>query len=351
MRTELERATNTAVGPPAAARATEPSTHRPQTSLVGADSGDAAAGTTAPGRGELYDALRLLLADSSDGIVVLDRQGAIDFVSPSLCRLLGIDEDQFLGRPGSTLIEPDDAWRIGAPTRGTGVVRCAPVEVRLRSSTPGSSPPFQLTESDYRDDRGLDSVVWTLSYLSERRSALMAMSMNQEREEVLAAGSSDVTLVCDALGLITYAGPSLGPVFGYRAEHVVGHRWADYIHPDDVDELLTLGIEVLEVEASSSWNFRLRHVDGSWRWVAARFRDLTGHPAVGGTVVNIRDVTESYLADEAAKTTASLYRSIVETAEECITVHDLQGNLTFATPKMATLLGSTVDVNEGHLRE
>ena len=60
-------------------------------------------------------------------------------------------------------------------------------------------------------------------------------------------------------------------------------------------------------------------------------------------VANIRDVTDQTESEEALATSESLYRSIVETAEEGITIHDLEGRFTFANAKMATLVGIPVD--------
>ena len=166
----------------------------------------------------------------------------------------------------------------------------------------------------------------------------------------LAAESTDVILVIDAQGVITYAGPSLDMVFGHRSDEIVGRCWVDLVHPEDGGSgrgAASPAAAVRSAPETTSWNFRFRHRDGSWRWVAARFRDLSDHPAVSGIVASVRDVTDRHLVDEAARAAASLYRSIVEMAEECITIHDVAGRITFANPKMAELIGTTVAELEG----
>ena len=48
--------------------------------------------------------------------------------------------------------------------------------------------------------------------------------------------------------------------------------------------------EIPDMEATAE--FRARHVDGSWRVVEAVAKNLLDDPAIGGIVVNYRDVTD-----------------------------------------------------------
>ena len=44
--------------------------------------------------------------------------------------------------------------------------------------------------------------------------------------------------------------------------------------------------------------YRIRHRDGSWRWVEATWRNLLEEPAVGAVVVNRRDITAEVEAQQ-----------------------------------------------------
>jgi hypothetical protein len=50
---------------------------------------------------------------------------------------------------------------------------------------------------------------------------------------------------------------------------------------------------------------RLRHKDGSWRWVEGRVTNLLENPAVRAVVSNFRDITERKLVEEKAAWLAS----------------------------------------------
>jgi diguanylate cyclase (GGDEF)-like protein len=80
----------------------------------------------------------------------------------------------------------------------------------------------------------------------------------------------------------------------------VGTRERDLIHPDD---LLTRDLVLERLIAGRSpqptAEMRMRHRDGSWRWVESIDTNRLDSPAVAGIVTNARDITERRVIDEA----------------------------------------------------
>jgi len=80
---------------------------------------------------------------------------------------------------------------------------------------------------------------------------------------------------------------------------LIGTRLTDLVHPDDVDRVSSAAAIVLDHPgAEDEMQLRLRHADGGWRWVEMVIRNLTDEPAVGGLVINYRDVTERRLLED-----------------------------------------------------
>jgi len=289
--------------------------------------------------------LRALVQHSYDGTAVVDRRGTVTFANATLCRLLGTTEAAAVGRPALDFVGPAED---GTPLRELGRPatdgrRTEPVRLSLRVAD-GTWLPFEGHRTDLTRDPDVRGVVWNLKDVSEERRSELALRRSEERLQALAAGSSDVTVVNDAQGFVSYAGPSIEAVFGYRPDEFVGTTYQAFVHPDDLAANVTTASAALAA-GGRTWSsrYRLRHHDGSWRRVDTRFTDLRHSPAVAGVVANIRDVTDQTESEEALATSESLYRSIVETAEEGITIHDLEGRFTFANAKMATLVGIPVD--------
>jgi diguanylate cyclase (GGDEF)-like protein/PAS domain S-box-containing protein len=103
--------------------------------------------------------------------------------------------------------------------------------------------------------------------------------------------ASDITLVSGRTG-VRYAGPAVERVLGIPPSEVIGTRMAARLHPDDraaADALLAKVLARPGVQASAQ--LRLRHADGTYRWLDVIATDLRDNASVGGVVFNARDVT------------------------------------------------------------
>jgi diguanylate cyclase (GGDEF)-like protein/PAS domain S-box-containing protein len=115
---------------------------------------------------------------------------------------------------------------------------------------------------------------------------------SEERYRSLVQNSADVNMIVGADGVIAYESSAVERVLGYRAEDRVGQHVVHPVHPDDrawAEHLLADVIRSPGVQLSG--DLRVRHADGSWRTMETVLKNLLVDPAVGGVVVNYRDVT------------------------------------------------------------
>ncbi|MBM2615783.1 GGDEF domain-containing protein [Actinoplanes sp. LDG1-06] len=106
--------------------------------------------------------------------------------------------------------------------------------------------------------------------------------------------SSDVTLVVGRDGSVHFATPAVHKVLGIGSDEIDGTVLADRVHPDDMPMLRELMQRLAArpgTEADAQ--VRLRHTDGSYRWLQVVGVDLTENPSVKAIVFNARDVTEA----------------------------------------------------------
>jgi PAS domain S-box-containing protein len=112
-----------------------------------------------------------------------------------------------------------------------------------------------------------------------------------------------------------FASPAWERALGYDPKEMVGTmNVLDHVHPEDLPRLLKEG-EVLAPKGDKKTGrleYRFRHADGSRLWLESVGTYLVDDPAVGGMVVNSRDVTERKQTEEALKEAESRYRTLVE---------------------------------------
>jgi diguanylate cyclase (GGDEF)-like protein/PAS domain S-box-containing protein len=122
---------------------------------------------------------------------------------------------------------------------------------------------------------------------------------SQERFRSLVQNSADVNMIIRTDGLIEYESPAVERVLGYRIDERVGRSAFDAVHPDDIGwGERVLGDVVKTPGATVAGEFRAKHADGSWRWLEAVGTNLLDDPAVGGVVINYRDITSRRKLEE-----------------------------------------------------
>src|SRR5690606_3244981 len=121
------------------------------------------------------------------------------------------------------------------------------------------------------------------------------------RFRALIEHAADVILVVGPDGIVRYASPSLETVLGPASLAVRGRPLHEHLHPDDGAALASAwrAAEGRPGRVVERTEFRVRHADGSWRWMEATGTNQVDNPAVGGIVVNARDITEAKAAEAA----------------------------------------------------
>ena len=172
------------------------------------------------------------------------------------------------------------------------------------------------------------------------RSEYLARVGRDETTRALFEHSTDVVLVGDSDGIIHYVSPSLERITGYRPEQMLGTWVRDYVHPDDLQAMVEgIARGFADTGSQAEVEIRVRFADGEWHWAEETISDRTEDPAVGGIVINIRDISTVRAAREALEASEEKYRTIVETAESGIWLMDLQGTIEFVNPMMVSMLG------------
>ncbi|MEO8144767.1 MAG: EAL domain-containing protein [Betaproteobacteria bacterium] len=98
---------------------------------------------------------------------------------------------------------------------------------------------------------------------------------------------------------ILYVSPSVTRILGYQPEDQIGRISADFVHPEDIERTAGFMRQLLaSAGASVSTQVRVRHKDGSWRWVESSATNLLDHPDVRAIAVNYRDITDRKVQQE-----------------------------------------------------
>jgi PAS domain S-box-containing protein len=125
---------------------------------------------------------------------------------------------------------------------------------------------------------------------------------SEEHFRLLIENICEIISIIDAEGTIIYMSPSNEKFSGYKSEELVGRNSLEFIHPDDSPGVVqALTALVREPGSTGKVEYRIRHKDGSWRYVQAMGINLLDHPSLSAIVVNATDLTDFKLAEQALR--------------------------------------------------
>lgn len=235
-----------------------------------------------------------------EAIAMVDQSDSVLMINSEFSRMFGYSAAEAVGKKLNDLVVPDDlkdegshadhtlqsGSRIGFESyRKAKDGRRIPVSVLARPfSLPGEETGIYVI---YRD-------------ITERHDALEALRKSEDRFRSLIEDASEMVSIFDSTGKRIYASPATVRALGYSQEELQAQGTYENVHPDDLETARQMFGELIrDVGGTRSLDFRFRRKDGEWRMLSTVGKNLTNDPAVGGIVINSRDVTEQHnLADQ-----------------------------------------------------
>ncbi|MEJ7819806.1 MAG: PAS domain S-box protein, partial [Rubrobacteraceae bacterium] len=204
-----------------------------------------------------------------------------------------------------------------------------------------STGGVELTEDDLRLISALGEHV---GIAIGRARLYTRVRESEERFRSLVRNASDAISILDANSTIIYDSPAIERTLGYKPVERIGTKAFDYVHPEDLAFAERTFSEVLNNPGVGlPIEYRLRHKDGSWRRFEAIRTNLLDDPAVGGVVLNYRDITERKQAEMRLEESEQRYKSLYEHNPDAVYSFDLAGNFLSANPACETLTDYTAE--------
>ena len=171
-----------------------------------------------------------------------------------------------------------------------------------------------------------------------------ALQRAEARSRALLEHVSEIIVITDRDGFILDAEVGSPGAFGYTPDAVRNQLGWDFLHPDDLPRIRAVWEELLEQPGAQRQVYlRLRQADGSWGWAEETFTNALDDPAIGGIVINCRDVTDTQRAREALVESERRNRRVVEASSDAIAVLDERRRILLANPRLAELVGRERD--------
>ena len=194
-----------------------------------------------------------------------------------------------------------------------------------------------------RSEFSKDSPSSNASHSAEAEQALGLPKEGESWLHSVVHNSTEIIQIIDPDGTLRYANLAFERVLGYNPKEATGMNVLEHVHPDDLPHVLEEAEKALGQTgvARNTAEFRFRHKDGSWRYMESVGTYLLDDPAVGGVVVNSRDVTERKRAEEDLRKTQEFITSILDNAPFPIYIVSEDGQMRLVNRFLAELVSMT----------
>jgi PAS domain S-box-containing protein len=157
-----------------------------------------------------------------------------------------------------------------------------------------------------------------------------ALLNSEKRFKNLVENSSDIFLLISVDGKVSYVSPTVKQILGYDPEEVLNKLFFDYVHPDERNKSVQSFYNAVSNTGISTLNrHKIRHADGSYRYLETRANNQLDDPDISALIVNARDDTKrieaEILIEQHIRAQDTLYQSAFEylkmTPDDNIFIH------------------------------
>ena len=262
----------------------------------------------------------------------LDYKTGIAIWSDELCRMYGlpIDNNQHSFEDWIGYMHADDRDRVKdiIEKAENSKLNCQ-VSFRIINKN-GEIRNHQLSARYIiGSDNNLEYVQGIIQDITESVQAEISRQQSEIRFKSLIENSKEGVAILTVAGDIKYISPATSAILGYSNDELKNLNFFDIVHPDDILPCL----KIIEIVLKSpgvpivGHTGKIRHKDGTWRWIAATITNLLDNPSIGGIVDNFRDVTESKIAEAKILHANRLYSFISQVNKAIIHTKEAQSLL------------------------
>ncbi len=239
-----------------------------------------------------------LVVENAEEAISIAQEGRHCFINRRAVEIIGRPKEEILAKPFLDYVHPDDRGMITERYRR-----------RMNHEHVPSAYTFRLLAGDGSIkwiEIHVTPIVWqgkqaTLNFfndITDRKLAEDALRESETRYQAFFEMTGATMMVVEDDMTISLANRQFEILTGYRREEVEGKRkWTEFVEKENLEQMIArhrlrrTGLDNVE----SSYEFRLRHRDGSVRYILLTVGLI---PGTKQSVASLIDITEQRNADE-----------------------------------------------------
>jgi PAS domain S-box-containing protein len=179
--------------------------------------------------------------------------------------------------------------------------------------------------------------------ITRRKKAEQALAESEDHYRHTVELNPQVPWTADPDGMILDASQRWESLTGLTIQESLGTGWIRALHPDDVQPTSRTWSLALRTGSPLDVQYRIRHVDGTWRWMRARAAPRRGKD---GEIIRwygtVEDVDDQKQAEQALRQSEARLQAVFDAAPIGIVIADApDGRVVMSNPRAEEILRSS----------
>ena len=240
---------------------------------------------------------KVLAENSAEIFWEMSLDGKFIFVSPAV-RRLGYEPEEWIGH---RLLEflPEDEQAVFLKRLSADITKLKPCSYEVRALRKDGTCVWMEVIIDFALQNGKPQRIQGAARdIAARVQAQKELQKSEQKYKSIVENSSDLIMLTQSDGTITYASPSCNEFLGYEPEEIIAMQSLP-IHPDDKNNVKQAHQRAVNGEPLSNFEYRIITKSGDTRWLSQSWSPQ--HSDDGQmTIINmVRNVTKRKLAEQA----------------------------------------------------
>ena len=289
---------------------------------------------------ESEEKYRNLVERANDGIAII-QDSIIKYVNPGLAQMLGYSVDELTNKEFSKFVVPEElpnvAKRYEQRMKGEKII---PVYETKAYNKKGSIVDVELNAGlIHYDGRPADLVI--VRDIVERKRAEEQLKKSEEMYRLIFENISDVIFSADTNYNLINVTPSVERMAGMKPEELIGKPFKElkFLSPESMKNSFKNLDRILSGDQPPFTEYEFITKDGIKKFVEVKSTPTFKDGKIVGITGLARDITERKEAEEKLRESEEMYRSLVKTLPDAVTMTDLEGNITYVSPRTLELHG------------
>ncbi|KAA0002160.1 MAG: PAS domain S-box protein [Thermoplasmata archaeon] len=280
---------------------------------------------------ESEERYKKLFEQSPIAITVIEEDGTVSMANENFAKLTGYSLDEMIGQHFTKFVAEEDRERM--------------MKYHEERITGKGKPPTRYEYKCLRKDGEMRDVELSIIKLpgnrtlsckidiTERKKMEEELRKSEEKYRLVTENSQDIIYAINKNYELLFVTGDIEGITGYTLKDLPDGDLKKAIFavpPEDIKVIGELSERVWKGEKNVKGEFRIIRKDGKVRWVEVSLSPLYDEKGkVYGNQGILRDITERKKLEEELRKSEEKYRTLAESAEEIIVIHDTEGRIIY----------------------